>query len=187
MYGSMTFHKWNPSDNTHPDLKPEHYQHPTSWPHIFSQSLPMMYLICFFLTRLGAGVLGSLKICGRHTNFPSHIFKISFNGVDTLEIFTQIANSISLYKFLLILIKLTLSDLVMQLSECILFVVCSYCALTAIVYQRFREGQVLLGSVCEPATGKNVSFFWENLKCRNKRLQSIVDHSGFGHLNLHFC
>ena len=54
------------------------------------KSLPIMHMFCLFLTRLGAGILGILKICGRYAIFSSHICKISFNGVDTLEIFTQI-------------------------------------------------------------------------------------------------
>ena len=54
------------------------------------KSLPIMHIFCLFLTRLGAGILGILKICGRYAIFSSHICKISFNGVDTLEIFTQI-------------------------------------------------------------------------------------------------
>lgn len=46
-------------------------------------------------------------------------------------------------------IRLTFSDLVIQFSGGILFVVCSYCTLTTTIYQRFQKGQELLGSICE--------------------------------------
>ena len=141
-----------------------------------------MHLICLFLTRLGAGILGILKICGRYAIFSSHICKIPFNGVDTMEIFTQMLCMNSYYSS-----NMTLSDLVAQLLGCILFVVCNYCALIATVDQRSGEGQEFLGSVYELEREKIRSLFWENLKYRNKMLEAIVDHSGFGHLNSHSC
>ena len=65
--------------------------------------------------------------------------------------------------------------------------VCNYCALIATVDQRFGEGQEFLGSVYELERKKICSLFRENLKYRIKMLEAIVDHSGFGHLNLNSC
>lgn len=92
-------------------------------------------------------------------------------------------------------LRLTISDLVIWpliwLWACIFIVACCYHAFSTTVYQRLQEGQELLGSVCEfqreRERKKNVLFFWENLKCKNKMLQGIVDTCCSGHLNLHCC